>query len=221
MILVIWCFLMSGPWRVAWAGRTGGGCVVRRVASSWKLIDEVLKEHASSTFRALRGPARPKAIEGLQELVGGKLPLDFIASLRVHDGMRGVNAAGPNFVNYKFLLPIANIQSEWRMLWDLQRECEFGGDQVTRTRKLKNDAHWRAGWIPVMDFNGDKLVLDLDPGPGGNRGQLFLWYNYGSTRMRVVADSFAGWLDALATELTSRRFTLDEWGSIHLRKLLA
>jgi cell wall assembly regulator SMI1 len=37
---------------------------------------------------------------------------------------------------------------------------------------------------------GDLTVLDLDPGPSGKKGQIFPWYNNGSTPMRVVAESF-------------------------------
>ena len=67
---------------------------------------------------------------------------------------------------------------------------------------------------------GDLLVLDLDPGPAGKRGQLFPWYNNGATAMRVVADSFPAWLDAVAEELAAGRFTLDDLGTIQLRRKL-
>jgi cell wall assembly regulator SMI1 len=119
------------------------------------------------------------------------------------------------------LLPCAEIASDWKLLWELQRECSFRGDQVTRTRKIKNDTHWRSGWIPIMDFEGDKVVLDLDPGPGGKCGQVIRWYNYGGRPMCVLAESYAAWLAQIAEELSHRRFTLDEWGGIHLRKRLA
>jgi hypothetical protein len=65
---------------------------------------------------------------------------------------------------------------------------------------------------------GDLTVLDLEPGPSGKKGQIFSWYNNGSTTMEVVADSFPAWLDALARELVARRFTLDEMGTINLKR---
>jgi molybdopterin molybdotransferase len=191
---------------------------MRRVASSWKLIEAVLKEHAHSAYKALRPPASQKEINRLQDVLDTKLPTDFLSSLQIHDGM---HAAGDfNFIDYRRLLPIAEIASDRKSLWDLQRECEFGGDQFTRTRKIRNDSHWRAGWVPIMDFNGDKVVLDLDPGPAGKRGQIISWDNYGNQPMRVLGESFGTWLDMVAEELAQRRFTLDEYGGIHLRKPL-
>jgi hypothetical protein len=67
-----------------------------------------------------------------------------------------------------------------------------------------------------MDADGDKLVLDLDPAPGGSVGQVFEWYNNGSTRLRVLALTFGGWLAGLAEALSKRRFGLDEFGGIWL-----
>lgn len=194
---------------------------MRRVATSWKLIEGVLEEHAHSAYKALRPPASRRQIDRLQEVLKAKLPGDLVNSLRIHDGMSTAGTTRQDFVNYMTLLPCARVIANWKLLWSLQCECEFGGDQVTRTRKIKNDAHWRAGWVPIMEFEGDLIVLDLDPGPTGRRGQVVAWYNYGSRPMRVLADSFGGWLDTVADELVNRRFTLDEWGGIHLRKRLA
>jgi cell wall assembly regulator SMI1 len=106
------------------------------------------------------------------------------------------------------------------MLWELQCECDFPGDGVTRTRKIKNDKHWRAGWLPFADFEGDKLVLDLDPGPKGSYGQVFCWRNYGGVAMQVFAESYSAWLDCVAEQLSKRQFKLDEFGGIQLKRPL-
>jgi cell wall assembly regulator SMI1 len=102
-----------------------------------------------------------------------------------------------------------------------QREWEPGGDQVTRTRKIRNDLGWRDGWIPfAVTAGGDLMVIDLDPGPTGTAGQVFRWYGYGGTPRHVVADSFPAWLDAVAEQLVRRQFTLDDMGTINLRHRL-
>jgi cell wall assembly regulator SMI1 len=67
-----------------------------------------------------------------------------------------------------------------------------------------------------MDADGDKLVLDLDPAPGGSVGQVFKWSNTGSSPLRVLAQSFGEWLAGLAEALSKRRFGLDEHGGIWL-----
>ncbi len=79
---------------------------------------------------------------------------------------------------------------------------------MTTTSKLKNDARWRPGWVPVMEENGNKVVIDMDSGPEGKVGQVFRWYNSGGLPMTFVAETWAGWLDFLAEELSARRFSV-------------
>jgi internalin A len=190
---------------------------MRRVATSWKVIEEVLREHAHSAFKALRPPASRGDIRELEAALGRWLPNGLVASLRIHNGMTGRN----DLVDYMSLLSAERIGYWWRLHSQFQRDWEAGGDQVTRTRKIKNNLRWRDGWIPLMeDLGGDLMVIDLDPGPTGTRGQIFQWYNYGSTPRRVTADSLPAWLDALAEALVHRRFTLDDLGTINLRKRL-
>jgi cell wall assembly regulator SMI1 len=191
---------------------------MRRVATSWKVIEGVLKERVRPVYEALRPPADPAKIRELEELLRVKLPRGFVSSLLIHDGMQqGLH----DLLNYRSLLPIAGIRSYWRMHCRAQREDGGAGNDYTHTPKIKNDIRWRERWIPVMvTAGGDLQVLDLDPGPAGKRGQLFPWYNNGATAMRVVADSFPQWLDAVAEELVCGRFTVDDLDTVLVRKRL-
>jgi cell wall assembly regulator SMI1 len=186
------------------------------VSTSWRLIEEVLQENAHSVFRALRKPVSDTLLGRLEAQLPAKLPRDFVQSLKVHDGLRNSYLDRVRLFNYWALLPVNAIRREWKMLTDLQAECGFGGCQFKVTPRLKNDAHWRPAWVPLMDADGDKLVMDLDPGPKGKVGQVFKWSNSGSFPMRVLADSFGEWLAALAEALSKRQFRLDEFGGIWL-----
>jgi cell wall assembly regulator SMI1 len=190
---------------------------VRRVTTSWRLIEEVLKEHVHSAYTSLRPPVSDRHLALLKGIVSAPVPRTFEQSLRLHDGMRGSYLGRNRLINNWALLPVADILSVWKMENDLQRECEFGGCPLTTTGALKNDVRWRPGWLPAMDREGDKIVIDLDPGPEGKLGQVFCWYNYGGRPMRVVAGSWAAWLDSLAEGLSTRRFTLDESGAVWFR----
>jgi cell wall assembly regulator SMI1 len=186
------------------------------VPASWRLIEDVLRENAHSVFRALRKPVSDALLRRLESKLSAKLPRDFVQSLKVHDGLRNSYLDQVRLFNYWALLPVRAILSEWKMMTDLQAEGHFGGCRFKVTPRIKNDTHWRAGWVPFMDADGDKLVLDLDPGPKGKVGQVFEWSNSGGFAPRVLADSFGEWLAAVAAALAKRRFRLDEYGGIWL-----
>jgi cell wall assembly regulator SMI1 len=188
------------------------------VQKSWRSIEDVLYENAHSVYRALRNPATDAGIDKLQRLVRAKLPAGFIQSLKVHDGLR-LSYLGPNrLFDYEALLPISAISREYKMMCDLQEECSFAGFE-TSTRKIKNDAHWRVGWVPFTDADGEKFVLDLDPGPDGRFGQVIQFKNVGGEPRRVLADSYGEWLSIVASTFEKREFRLDERGSIWIQDL--
>lgn len=193
---------------------------MRRVSTSWRIVEGVLQENAKSVFKALRPPATRAAITKLEAAIPVKFPRAFVESLSLHDGIRDSSNPAHRIFDNMALLTVSEIIATWRMEWDMQVECEFEGCPLTRTRKLKNDMRWRAKWIPFLDCEGDKLVIDLDPGPSGKLGQVFRWYNYGGCPNRVIADSFSHWLHLLSDELQERRFKLDELGGIWLTKWL-
>lgn len=187
---------------------------MRSVATSWRTIEDVLRENAHSVFRALRKPATDAQLHRLESKVGAKLPQEFVKSWKIHDGLRDSYLGPIRLFNYRALLPLSSISDEWKMMTELQAECEFEECQFEVTPRIKNDSHWRSGWIPFMDSDGDKLVLDLDPGPGGKRGQVFEWSNSGSFPMRLLADSFGEWLAGIADRFAERKFRLDKYGGL-------
>ncbi|CAN5501790.1 hypothetical protein BH11PLA2_BH11PLA2_03570 [soil metagenome] len=93
---------------------------MRRVTTTWRLIDIVLKEHAHSVFKSLRAPATTAAIAKLQKCVPVKLPTSFVESLAVHDGMADYRTARQRtFINFKTLLPVTGVIANLKMQWDL------------------------------------------------------------------------------------------------------
>ena len=188
---------------------------MRRVASSWKVIEQVLKEHAHSAYKALRPPASLADIRKLEDLLGTKLPQPLVASLRLHDGTR----TGADWVDGNSLLSAAEMRNWWRITMD--NPWDEPGPRLIDGKRIKGDLRWRQAWLPIaVDAGGNLLAVDLDPGPAGTRSQVFPWKNYGSPTPKVVAASYEAWLGAVAEELLHRRFSLDEWGGIHLKKKL-
>ena len=186
------------------------------VAVSWRTIEGVLWENAHTIYRALRKPATDAQIARLAKLVPAKLPRDFVQSLKTHDGLRDSYCGLNRLFGYYALMPVSAIIAEYKMICDLEAQDPIGGSQAGADPGVRNDLRFRPGWVPFMDADGDKLVLDLDPAPGGTYGQVFEWSSTGSTRNCVLASSFGAWLAGLADTLIKRRFGLDEFGGIWL-----
>ena len=117
---------------------------MRRVATSWKVIAGVLKEHVHSAYKALRPPALEERIGELEDMIGGE---DCPVVLPTRSAYT-TGCGRADLINYKSLLPVTEIRNWWRVQCGVQRECGFGGNLYTRTRKVKNDARWRKGWVP-------------------------------------------------------------------------
>ncbi|WP_254512951.1 SMI1/KNR4 family protein [Anatilimnocola floriformis] len=87
------------------------------------------------------------------------------------------------------------------------------GPRFSAGKKILGDSRWRQRWLPIaVDAGGNLLAVDLDPGPQGSRGQVIAWN--GSPPPRVVAPSYAAWLNAIAEELSARRFDIDDWHAL-------
>jgi cell wall assembly regulator SMI1 len=186
------------------------------VAISWRIIEGVLWENAHSVYRALRKPATDANIARLADRVSVRLPRDFVQSLKTHDGLRDSYLGQNRLFDYYALMPVSAIIAEYKGICELEALDPIGGSQAGADAGVRNDLRFRPGWVPFMDADGDKLVLDLDPAPGGTYGQVFEWSSTGSTFNRVLASSFGEWLAGLAEALSKRRFGLDEFGGIWL-----
>jgi molybdopterin molybdotransferase len=186
------------------------------VAASWRTIESVLWENAHSVSRALRKPVTETQLARLARLVPARLPRDFVQSLRTHDGLRDSYLGQNRLFDYYALMPVSAIIADYKGSCELQTQYPVGGSQAGADAGVRNDARFRPGWVPFMDADGDQLVLDLDPAPGGTYGQVFEWSSTGSRHNRVLAPSFGEWLAGLADTLARRRFGLDEYGGIWL-----
>ena len=186
---------------------------MHRPAKSWQIIESVLQEHARSIYRCLRRPATATAVRKFEMAIGCKLPKPLVASLLIHDGTR------QDLVDGYSLLSAVEIR-QWREIC-LDNPWDEPGPKFNDRKQIKGELRWRPNWVPIAsDAGGNLLGCDLDPGPMGQRGQVFSWHNYGSPKPYVLAASYADWLDAIAEELLSRQFTLDEWGGIQLNRSL-
>ena len=136
-----------------------------------------------------------------------------MASLAIHDGLRDSYLSNTRLFNYHALLPVGSVIEASQIERDVQADYDFDGPVTAMDAAVRTERRWRDAWVPVLDADGDKLVIDLDPGPAGRVGQVVRFYNSDPDRP-VVAPSFAAWLSGLAEELVGGRFTLGDYGDL-------
>src|SRR5262249_23689338 len=132
-------------------------------------------------------------------------------SYMVHDGCK---QEGIFFANY-YLMPLREIVTHWKM----GRDALLTRDPVVNIPPQKPDARinptmWNSRWIPVLhNMGGDYLILDLDPTPKGDIGQLIEFYHEeGPTN--VLAPGFGCWLSAYIQDLELGKYEFDEFSGM-------
>jgi cell wall assembly regulator SMI1 len=177
------------------------------VARTWLGLEAWARSNLPGMLAELNGPAVPQAIARLETTLGFALPVDFRTSLGVHDGETGDGAlldSGGQLLN---VLAIGDdLELERRALRDYP---ELTADKLSGPARRSLYGPRR---VPIIDFNRDQLwLLDLDPAPGGQVGQV-LMRDVEDGRLEVVAPSFAQFLsDYLHRLETGRaRFAKDQ-----------
>lgn len=180
-----------------------------RAIASW------LAAHAPALAASLDGPATPDAVAEVEEVLGRPLPADYRAFLARHDGQRFVpvdaehGTLAPLF-NGLDLLSVRLAAGEYETMLD-EWDDEGPGDIVALgpVRPLYKHALW---WPITCLFGASQYhCIDLDPAPGGAVGQVIFVADDDEQR-RVVAPSFAAFLEMLAAALTAPGVTASEEG---------
>jgi cell wall assembly regulator SMI1 len=70
---------------------------------------------------------------------------------------------------------------------------------------------WSLLWIPILDAEGEKIQIDLDPAPGGKVGQVIDTSECG---YRVLARNFREFMAQYANDLVGGKYIFDESWSI-------
>ncbi|MBZ5711748.1 ankyrin repeat domain-containing protein [Nannocystis pusilla] len=145
-------------------------------ADHWKFIDAWFADNDTENYR----PEPPQerrdqsaALARWEDEYGEA----FEDGLRVHFG-NGFAHPGRSFLEYT-LLDLSLARSRWQGLNELVDEGAF---EDAEPRALADDQDairfvwWSRGFIPLAEDGGGNLICaDIDPGPGGTRGQIIKW----------------------------------------------
>ncbi len=172
---------------------------------TWKTFDAWLAQHWPEGLASLNPPASDEQIARLEAALGVRLPADYVACLKVHDGQHG----------YAGLIDGAEFLSCDAILdqWTVWKELLDGGDfEDTRSSPPPGvrDDWWNPRWIPFThDGGGNHLCLDLDPAPAGIEGQVIeMWHDADERPLR--ATGFGAFFEAYVADVVAGRIVYSE-----------
>ena len=177
----------------------------------WDQFERWLRDNWPDGLSDLNPPATDEEIEELERELGVRLPEDFIACLKVHNGQK--NLAGGLFGNSEFL-STREIFTQWKIWKSLLDSNDFQGFFSEPAPGIRNE-WWNPRWIPFThNGGGDHLCLDLDTASEGNSGQVItMWHDMGTREIQGV--SFQSWFAGYVKAVLAGQYAYsDDYGGL-------
>jgi cell wall assembly regulator SMI1 len=140
------------------------------VKTTWQQLENWYQDKAPDVYKNLNAGASTEEIKDLQDELGLKLPNDFVASLKVHNGAMELHNG------YQYLTT-TQIWKIWSMMRYLDQQGAFSTYKPKAAVKgIIRNTWWNPGWVPFAeDSQGNLICVDLDPGEEGKYGQIIYW----------------------------------------------
>lgn len=179
---------------------------MRTIAESWEQLEVWLKKNWKDGYKDLNKPATDQEIAKLEKTLQIKLPEDFIALLKVHNGQK-CNVGG--FFDGSEFLSTESIIDQWTCWKELLDNNEFEGVFSNPQNGVKND-WWNAKWIPIThNGGGDHICIDLDPVNPKDSGQLIsMWHDSGERYIHQT--DFKTWFNQYVDDVLSGNYVYSE-----------
>ena len=194
------------------------------IQSAWVAWLSALEAKGVAARSVLRPGASVEQVVELESLIDARLPPEVRELYLAADGQEDIfkiedvpegKLLAPLFGGYDF-----NSLEEMAVHWTGGREIRdqytndemdinFNGNVEVRGRDPVRKLYTHAGWIPfATDGGGNSLAIDLDPAPGGTRGQVIV-IGPDEDERRVLAPGLAAFLGSLASMLEVGRLTIE------------
>ena len=168
----------------------------------WRRVEAALDTYDPDLKGDLEPGASDAAIAAAEAALGVRLPDEYRASVRIHDGI------GTYLMDSWQLSPLETVLRRWEMFQSFVADGTLTLGEVARVRAKGpvRKERWNSRWIPIAENGGgDDHLLDLDPAPGGAVGQV-LYRTRESTAVAVIAPSFGAYLTLFADDLEAGRY---------------
>ncbi|MBD1875506.1 SMI1/KNR4 family protein [Nodosilinea sp. FACHB-131] len=186
----------------------------------WHRFENWLEQNIPDALQTLNPGASSEEIEAIQNILGIKLPEDYIASCMIHNGQ---NQELPSLTRWGTLLSLGvvkdssfnTVRVEWEMLKSVYEEDWINEPEGNRQNNLVKGFWWIPQWVPIIsDGSGNGLCLDLDPEGNGTRGQVIEFIHDSESR-EVIAPSFRALFEQLVNGVEEGSIVYnEEWGLI-------
>ncbi len=198
----------------------------RLIGPAWAGWIAALEAKGVAARAALRPGATPGQIEAVEAVIGARLPQDVHDLYLLADGQIDV-FKGTDIPHGKWLAPIfggfefnslERMSMEWSSWNEIRKQSteeeleDFHSHVDVQPGHGVKKLYTHDLWIPfATDGGGNSLAFDLDPPPGGSRGQIIVIGSDEDTR-RVLAPSLAAFLTSITQFLQVGRLTIEAPG---------
>ena len=162
------------------------------ITSLWNELEKLLATIAPTVLPTLNPPATDRDLDLLESKTGLILPQGFRQSLKIHNGQSDPSRL-ELLTEHGILLSCEQIAEAWCML------CKIL-DEVNQT--ADGSKWWNKSYLPIADYEGDYLCIDLTP---GSYGSIHL-HVHDSTIERDIAATYTAWLSNARDVFRDRRF---------------
>ncbi|MFT3697737.1 MAG: SMI1/KNR4 family protein [Kofleriaceae bacterium] len=169
------------------------------IAEIWQRIAAKIRTSAPA-FTLPAGASEADIVE-CETALGVSLPADYRESVAIHDGTKRFLFA------HCELKPLTSVVSLWHLFEEvLQEPLAVPLSEWMRITGPIRLQRWSSRWIPIArTTSADTFLLDLDPAPGGNPGQV-IHMTHETSVLRLIAPSFEAWVGAFADALDADHY---------------
>lgn len=172
-------------------------------------IIEEMKQQFSQHFKPfLNPPATMDEIEAAEAKMGVAFPDDLKALYLTHNGEM---ESGPGLFFGLPFLSLDDMLSEWQTWVELSGDAELDAiESYSVPDSWIKEQYINRYWLPIaIDYGGNHLGIDMDPGSEGIRGQVI---NFGRDEevKYVIAHNLADLLAFIVQTLKNGTYTIDE-----------
>jgi cell wall assembly regulator SMI1 len=162
----------------------------------WGDIEQWYLDREPEKLNSLLEGATDEQIAEFETKVGVQLPVDYKASLKIHNGY--VNFHSYTYTNLEATHP------RWLMMTDAAERglFEFEKDKIINSGGgIIQNTWWHRNWIPfAADINGNYFCLDMAPAVNGEAGQI-IFHSYLRGPVITKYQSFMEWVEACRDNL--------------------